>query len=120
VSEPGAVRKDLLVRQGQTFQFVLTVLNPDGTNFNLNGFSARMQVRPSTGSSIKYWDLSSPMSIQVVPASAQVAVTVGSDVTAAIAWIGGVYDLEIFDASSPPIVWKLAYGVVKVQPEVTK
>lgn len=102
--------------QGSTFIFSFTITTDD-VAWNLNGYSARMQVRASTQSTTKILDLVSTTNITLTNLGV-VTVTVSATAMAAIASGNFVYDLEV--QSSSGIVTRLLQGKFTVTPEVTR
>lgn len=49
---------DINAQQNSTFNFHLEYYDDNGNPINLSGYTARLHVRPSTGSSVKYLDIS--------------------------------------------------------------
>ena len=102
--------------QGSTFVFSFTVTTDD-VAWNLNGYSARMQVRASTQSTTKILDLVSETNITLTNLGV-VTVTVSATAMAAIPSGNFVYDLEV--QSGDGIVTRLLQGKFTVTPEVTR
>ena len=49
---------DINAQQNSTFNFHLEYYDDNGNPINLSGYTARLHVRPSTGSPVKYLDIS--------------------------------------------------------------
>jgi hypothetical protein len=107
------------LEQGTTTVKVITYADADGNPINITGYSARMQMRPSVGSQIKYLDLtSSPaVGIAINGPLGQITITI-SAATSATVPTDGVYDLELVDGASAVI--RLLQGTITVSPEVTR
>lgn len=114
------------IGQGETWRMVLRLRNPDGADgtqgapIDLTGYTARMQIRPTVGSSDILMQLTSELGggITIVGATGTVTVLIGDGATAGITWRWAVYDLEIESASGETT--RLLKGEVEVSPEVTR
>ena len=84
---------------------------------NLSTYSGRMQVRPDIESTTKLLDLTSSGGDITLNSSGVVVVTVTATDTAALTQ-GGVYDLEIEDASG--VVERVIEGTFTLNKEVTR
>lgn len=102
--------------QGSTFVLQFDI-KTDGTAWNLSNYSARMQVRSSTSSSIAVLNLVSPTDITLTSLGV-VTVTVSASNMANVPAGKYVYDLEL--VSSSGIVTKPIRGNFIVNAEVTK
>lgn len=116
------VNENLTLYQGETFRHRFKYQNTDGTAVDISGCTARMQVRASA-------DAVDPPLLDLTTVNGRLVIsgTLGLiDVVVAAAdllygvmtWNRGVYDLELVWPSG--IVDKLAYGNVKVVPEITR
>lgn len=114
----GTVKLDITFRQGATFELNVQARNADGTVKDLTGYTGKMQVRPTAESSTKYVDIPAVGSITINGPLGQVAVVVPADITAAMTWTSGVYDLEV--ALNPATVIRLAEGFASLSKEVTR
>lgn len=115
--QPAKVK--LTIYQGATFRKRFTWKTAGDAPINLTGCTARMQVRPDTSSPFVLLDLTSGNGrITLGGAAGTIDLHLTAVETAALAWDGGVYDLEIEDASGG--VTRLLSGSVKVSPEVTR
>jgi hypothetical protein len=107
---------NIVAGQGETFNLSFTVDN-DGVPWNLNSYTAAMQVRPFAGSTSLVLNLSTANASITLNSSGQVAVTATATVMAAIAAEKYVYDLEITAPNAT--VTRLLSGKFIVTPEVT-
>ena len=111
-----AANYDLIIKQGATLSFTLTV-----NGVNLTGFNARMQGRTSHAATATVFSLtSSPAAGMVITPgiNSTIAITLTAAQTAALAAPQeGVYDLEYFDGST---VERIIEGTFRVTPEVTR
>ena len=76
-----------------------------------------MQVRPDLGSSTKLLDLTSAAGDITLNSSGEIEITVSATATAALSQ-GGIYDLEIVDASGA--VERVVQGDFTLSKEVTR
>lgn len=111
-------RLDIQIEQGSSFNLTVNAKNSDGTAKNLNGYIAKMQVRPSASSSVVYVDASTTNGmISINGPQGQVTVTITGPTTALYAWNSGVYDLKVENESD---VIRLVYGDVALSQQVTR
>lgn len=111
---------DLLLEQGATFRLVITVTNAAGAEVDIDGYEARMQVRPSTvvGEDPDTPLLSYTTDDALSISGSQVTLTVPAEDTAALTWATALYDLEIESLTGQ--VDRLIGGHVWVDPEITR
>lgn len=111
-------RLDVQIEQGSTFNLIVNAKNSDGTVKNLNGYVAKMQVRPSVDSSTIYVDATSINGmISVNGPQGQVTVTINGPTTAAYTWNTGVYDLKVENDTD---IIRLVYGDATLSKQVTR
>jgi hypothetical protein len=109
--------------QGATFTRTLTILNPEvngvpGDPVNLNGYSARMQVRPEIESGDVMVELTTENGYIVLGGEdGTINLNIPADVTATIE-TDGRYDLEIYNVDGT--VYRVLKGSFVVCPEVTR
>ena len=103
--------------QGATFNktFTWTI---DETPFDLTGYTARMQVRPTKESSTTILSLTSSSGISLGGAAGTIALNVTATATAALAAGVYVYDLELVSGSGA--VTRLLEGKFIVSAEVSR
>ncbi len=109
-----AIQYNLHVEAGATFVRDLVYTNPDGTLFDLTGYTAKLQIRPSATSATK--------TLEVVPEIDVVTATVSFTFTAVqtAALTGSyVYAIELY-APTGGVVIRLMEGAVIVSPEVVR
>jgi hypothetical protein len=114
--EPGVY--DFTVYQGATFTrtFVWTT---DGDPVDLTGRTARMQIRPSFGSSEVYLDATTENGLITITAlTGEVTLTIPADVSEGFTWRCGRYDIEL--VASDDSVVRLVQGAVTVSKEITR
>ena len=115
---PGAY--DLYIRQGDTFDLILTVKNSDGTLLDLTGILARMQIRRSPYSAYKLVDLDSDEKggITIDLVASTIKIRIDAEDTEALPAIAAAYDLELVNENNT--VQTLLSGNVKIAKEVTR
>jgi hypothetical protein len=107
------------IEQGTTTVKVLQYTDSSGNPIPLTGYTARMQMRPTVGSLIKYLDLAtSPGTGIVITALTGVITITISAATSATIPTDGVYDLEIESGSG--VVTRLLQGAISISQEVTR
>jgi len=115
--------------QGSTFTRLIELEEPDlvadptGNTFvpiDINGYSARMQVRrtiESTSYLVYLTTENGGLIINPTDADNQIVISMADEVTASIS-VSGVYDLEI--ESPEGVVSRILQGVFTLSPEVTR
>lgn len=104
---------DINIDQGSSFSSIITVDDANGLAFDLEGYSARGQIRKS------YASLTAVNFACVIndPASGQVAISLTSTTTRTLKAGRYVFDVEIYNISND--VTRIAEGQVNVSPAVT-
>lgn len=109
---------NITCEQGATFTRTFTIYNPDGTVFNLTGYSGRMQVRRELDSSTTMIELTTANGrMSMSPSLGEITINLTAADTATLAR-DGVYDLEIFTGSGT--VHRVVKGSFRVDKEVTR
>jgi hypothetical protein len=108
----------ITAEQGTDYTATLTYANSSGTPINITGYSARMQVRRSTGSPDAILTLTNASGITLGGAAGTVAIAISSAALAVVAAGNYQYDLEL--VSGAGIVTKLISGDFTVTGEVTR
>lgn len=109
---------NITCEQGSTFSRTFTIQNPDGTVYDLSGYSARLQIRRDFDSStIMYTASTTNGRITMSVMFGEIVVDIPAADTASITR-DGVYDLEIFNAEG--IVYKVVKGRFTLDKEVTR
>lgn len=124
----------LTIYQGSTFTRRIEYRDSNGLPVDLTAYSARMQVRPSIGSTTKYFSLTTtPTSdgtgITMTPTSASVVlpatsgsfgITISAYSSSLVDFESGFFDLEIYSGSGQTeYVKRLLSGKVKMYKQVT-
>lgn len=111
-------RLDYMIEQGSNFNLTVSVKNADGTPKNLNGYSAKMHVRPTIKSTDIYIDASTTNGmISINGPQGQIIVSISGTSTTLYDWDGGVYDLK---AENGAEVIRLLFGDVSLVKQVTR
>lgn len=106
------------IDQGAHFERLITITNPDGTDYDLTGYTARMQIRTEIDSEDVVIELTTENGrISFSELEGAVTLTLLADDTAQIQ-TDGVYDLEIIDDEDR--VYRVLKGKIKLEPEVTR
>lgn len=110
---------DITIEQGATFQLQITWKDRDDIAIDLTGFTARMQIRRRVGADEVLVEATTENGyIALGGATGTVEISIPADVTEALNFKRGVYDLEL--ESSGGIVTRLIQGCVYVSREVTR
>lgn len=94
---PRTLRRDLLLRRGVTFDLTMIWRTEAGTPFDFSACTARMLVRATPRGTVLL-TLTNGAGITLA-ADGTVDIIIADEVTAAIAWDAGVYDLLVTDAT---------------------
>lgn len=109
---------DLCIPAGATFSRVIRY-KEDGSNVNLTGYTARMQIRPTAASATTTLSLTTENSrIALGGTAGTITLSISATDTAAITAGRYVYDLELVSAGG--IVTRLLQGMVTVSANVTR
>lgn len=115
-----ATKLDLRIDQGSKFTRNIQVNNPNGTPFDLTGYSARMMIRPSVSSATVLLEASTANGRVTINAPGGVVmIDVGADVTSLLTFSAGVYDIEVFTVD-PAEVIRIVEGNASLSREVTR
>jgi len=123
-----AGKYNLLIEQGATFEVELQYKDSNGVAVDLSGYSGRLQIRPSIGSTTSYLCLSSSLQPDgtglnfsgsngaTPPTSGSIGIYISAITSSMLTFDTGVYDLEIASGS---FVARLLQGNVQLSKEVT-
>ena len=120
-----AGKYSFVIEQGATTNFGILYQDSNKEYIDLTQYEARMQLRPSTNSSIVYLQLSSSRNsdgtgITINP-SGSINIYISSCTSSMLTFDQAVYDLEIYSGSGAcPYVIRLLEGNVKLSKEVTR
>jgi hypothetical protein len=113
-----ATTYDLLIEQGATFSQVITYKD-NGVAVNLQGFTARMQVRATLEAATALIELTTANGrIALGGTAGTITLTISATDTEALTSGRGVYDLELVSGSG--IVTRLLQGVATISRNVTR
>lgn len=107
-----ATVENIVIDQGQTFSFSLTLSNTDGTAKDLTDYTVTSQMRKSY-----YTSTATSFTTAKVDLTGEITISLSAAETSAIKAGRYVYDVEI--ASSVETL-RILEGIVTVTPEVTK
>lgn len=107
-----ATVENIVIDQGQTFSFSLTLSNTDGTAKDLTDYTVTSQMRKSY-----YTSTATDFTTAKVDLTGEITISLSATETSAIKAGRYVYDVEI--ASSVETL-RILEGIVTVTPEVTK
>jgi hypothetical protein len=114
--DPG--KYNLKIYQGDTFSLEMRIKNDDGTDIDLTGVHARMQIRKFAHAVDSLISLDSAGAGGITIDGSAVKVQIPAAVTAAFAAQSAVYDLELIN---PDLTVKtLIAGQVSITKEVTR
>lgn len=111
----------IVIDQGATFTWPITYLEADKTPVDLSGYTAKMQIRETVGSSgSAILDLTTENGgITITPATGVILVLVSGSTSGTLpAPFEGKYDLLLYSTSG--LIEKLIGGPAKIQPVVTR
>jgi hypothetical protein len=108
----------IVVEQGATFHMDFVIRMADENVWNLTGYSARMQVRPSVESDSFILSATNSNYITLGGVAGTVDLDLPASVTEDLAAGRYVYDLELVSAGGQ--VWRILEGSFIVDPEVTR
>lgn len=110
---------DIFIEQGATFVKGIIWKDSEGDPVDLDGYTARMQFRPSVNSNTIYFSCTTENGrITLGGALGTIDISIDADDTAAFEFISAVYDLELESAGG--FVTRLLEGGVEVSKEVTR
>jgi hypothetical protein len=109
---------DIAAEQGANYAATLTYRDSSNNLVNLTGYSARMQVRKTIGSTTPYLSLTQASGITLGGAAGTVAIAISAAALSAIPAGNYVYDLEL--VSGAGAVVRLISGDFTVAGEVTR
>lgn len=115
-----AQHTNLLIEQGSSFRVLWPILDQDGEQANLTGYTVKAQVRESVGSPNVLYEWSTQEANAGVDGTGVFLIVTPAESTA-WTWTRGVYDVEITaPVDQDSTVYRIAQGYVTVSPEVTR
>lgn len=110
---------NLTIEAGATFTRTFVWRDNDGNLMDLDGYTARMQIRSTrTASSFALEATTENGKITINGEDGEIVLTISATETAALEITSGVYDLELI--SGEGVVTRLTEGSVFISPEVTR
>jgi hypothetical protein len=106
------------VVQGDTFSAIVTYQNPDGTNINLTGYTARMDVRNEQSGKVLCASATSPTGIVINPGNGQLTITFTPAQTRKFTTPNAAYQLKIISQSG--VHTTILSGYFSVTPAVIR
>ena len=112
---------NLVADQGSTFSRTIVWRDPAKTPIHLTGYTARMQIRPTTSSSTVTKELTTENGgITLGSTNGQIVLYISDEDMANIDEDKYVYDLELLGPTANTYVYKVLYGNFVVRSEVTR
>lgn len=112
---------NLVADQGSTFSRTIVWRDPAKKPILLGGYTARMQIRPSTSSSTVIKQLTTENGgITLGASNGQIVLYISDEDMANIDEDKYVYDLELLGPTANTYVYKILYGNFVVRSEVTR
>lgn len=123
-----AAKYSFVICQGATVDFNIQYTDVSGSPVDLSNYGAKMQVRPSPGSSTLYLTLSSSLTLDntglnfsgssrnITPASGNIGVYISAVSSSQLDFDNADYDLFVFSGSFSE---KLIEGKIKLDKRVT-
>ncbi len=118
-----AVRYDLSIEQGETFELHLIWKDSDNVPIAITGYTLHMQIRESVERDDVLLDINSAnvvdgISFNTFDATGEIDVEVSDEITAALTFSQGEYDLFMYSPAGKS--YKLMYGNVRLVDAVTR
>lgn len=119
------------IEQGTTVDFEVIYKDSTNTPVSLEGYRAKMQIRPYAGSTTEYITLSSSLAADrtglnlsgsngTTPlTSGSIGVYISAYSSSALTFDTAYYDLELITGSAYPVVTRILEGKIKLSKEIT-
>ena len=107
--------ENIVVRQGATFKVDFECFAVTNNPTNLSGWSVRGQMRKSHANSTK-----TDLTVTHDNTGGKITATLTAAQTTALTAGSYVYDIELYNADTPPEVVRVVEGIITVTPEVTR
>jgi len=132
-----AGRYNFKIEQGSTVDFTINYTDSAGVAIDLTDYEARMDIRPSAGSSTLYATLSSSLGVQndltginmtppnpaggasLPKSSGSMRIYISAASSSALDFKAAQYDLEVYSGSAPVTVNKILTGQINLTKEIT-
>lgn len=112
-----AANVDLVIEQGATWIYQLTLLTAAGAAYDVSGYTVRMHIREDISDTTPLETLTTTDG-EISIATNVVTLTLSATATAALVFVDGVYDIEM--VSPAGVVTRLMQGRVSLSREVTR
>ena len=106
----------MTIEQGSTFNLSLVIKDSANVPLDLSGYSARMQIRPTTGSALLVLEVASD-NLSIIPSAGMVNIKIPASITATLPPSINSYDLELTSPTGD--VMKVIKGKCRIEGEVT-
>ena len=111
---------NLVIKQGATWNQVLSYTDSSGTPINLTSYTAKLQLKETCKSTFSYLTISTETGEIVIDGpTGTITITVDATVMTRLPSGTYLYDLIIISPASTPVVTRLLEGKITVSPEVT-
>lgn len=109
---------NLTITQGSDFTYSFELSAEDGTIQDLTGYTAHMQIRPTSDSPVIILDLTTANNLLKIQTGGIVTMSIPAATTAAFTFDSAVYDLEVTSPSS--VVTRVTGGSISLIWNITK
>lgn len=109
-----AIKANLIIDQGTTFDTTINVSDEDGNPIDLTGYTGASQMRKHYSSISSY-----AFTVNVNEIDGTVTLTMNAATTNTIPYGRYVYDCELTKASTGTVI-RLIEGIVTISPQVTR
>ncbi len=114
-------KKNLTIEQGSTFFNIVIYRDVDGNPVDLTGYTAAMQIRKTKDSSTILLTLNTSNGYLILGgALGTVTIGIPADITAALDFVWGRYDLELYPGGDTTAAVRLLEGKINLSKEVTQ
>jgi hypothetical protein len=108
-----AIKANIVIDQGTTFQTTINVTDDNDDIVNLTGYTGAAQLRKHFTSTVSY-----PFTVSISPTIGTVTLSMTANATSNVGYGRYVYDCELTDTNGA--VTRLLEGIVTVTPGVTR
>lgn len=108
-----------VIEKGATYRHTLFWKDSLNAAINLNGCTAKLQVRPTVDSAIVLLELNTTnLGLVITPLLGKIDLYISDEATTILTGIGGVYDLEVYFSNGDTV--RLIEGKATFKAEVTR
>jgi len=111
---------DIIVEQGSMFELFFEYRDCEDALIDLTDFTAQMQIREEKDSSIYLVEVTDGDGITLGGALGTVLIRIEADITDALDFKKGVYDVELSEAGDTTLTRRVLEGKVKFSKQVTR